>query len=334
MSSRRDFLKSLSATAAFPALAEAAAPEAAPDQPAKFPVRPLGRTGLEVTTFCLGGHHVERARDEATSEAVIRTALDQGVLFFDNARNYGRGRAEELYGKYLTPKHRDRIVLMTKSTGKTRDAVNRDLEASLKAMKTDHLDLWQIHSITSPQDVDERLAGGVLEAFFEAKAAGKTRFIGFTGHTNQEAHVHLLGELEKRGLELDACQMPMNLVDPHYDSFITNVLPLLVKRRYGILAMKTLVFGRLLGEGPPELRKDGPPPSMLAAGVSLAEMFHYVCSLPVASVVSGCETPQQVVENTRLIRSYKAMDAEARDALLAKAEAFSGATMEYYKRKI
>lgn len=331
MSSRREFLKTLSATAALPALAgEAESPSA----PARFPVRPLGRTGIDVTAFCLGGHHVARTKDEATAEAVIRTAIGQGVTFFDNARNYTKGRAEELYGKYLVPKHRDGIFLMTKSTGKTKEAANADLEASLKAMKTDHLDLWQIHSIHSPQDVDERINGGVFDAFFEAKAAGKTRFIGFTGHVSQEAHLHMLAELEKRGLELDTCQMPMNLVDPHYDSFIINVLPVLVKRRYGILAMKTLVFGRLLGEGPAPLRKDGPPPSLLKAGVSLAEMFHYVCSLPVSSLVSGCETPEQVIENTRIIREFKGMDAAARDALVAKAEVVSGAAMEYYKRKI
>jgi aryl-alcohol dehydrogenase-like predicted oxidoreductase len=331
MSSRRDFLKTLSATAVLPAMAGA---EETPPDAGKFPVRPLGRTGIDVTTFCLGGHHVARTRDEPTAEAVIRTALEQGVRFFDNARNYTKGRAEELYGKYLVPKHRDEIILMTKSTGKTKDDANRDLEASLKAMNTDHLDLWQIHSIGSPEDVDTRINGGVFDAFFEAKAAGKTRFIGFTGHSSQAAHLHMLAELEKRGLELDTCQMPINLVDPHYDSFIVNVLPVLVKRRYGILAMKTLVFGRLLGEGPAPLRKDGPPPSLLKAGVSLSDMFHYICSLPVTSLVSGCETPEQVVENTRIIREFKGMDAAARDALVAKAEACSGAAMEYYKRKI
>lgn len=331
MSSRREFLKSLSATAALPAMAGSTGQALVPES---FPVRPLGRAGLDVTTFCLGGHHVARARDEATSEAVIQATIDQGVRFFDNARNYSKGRAEELYGKYLTPKHRDKIVLMTKSGGKTREEANRDLESSLQAMKTDHLDLWQIHAIASPLDVDERIKGGVLDAFLEAKAAGKTRFIGFTGHASQEAHLHLLAELEKRGLELDTCQMPMNLVDPHYDSFIVNVLPVLVKRRYGILAMKTLVFGRLLGGGPAPLQKDGPPPSLLKAGITLAEMFHYVCSLPVTALVSGCETPEQVVENTRIIRGFRSMDAATRDALVAKAEAASGSAMEYYKRKI
>ena len=330
MATRRDFLKTLPAAATLPAIARAAGSAAAPE---KYPVRALGRTGIEVTTFCLGGHHVARARDEATAEAVVRAAVEQGVRFFDNARNYTKGHAEELYGKYLTPGHRDKIVLMTKSGGKTKEEANRDLEASLKAMKTDHLDLWQIHAIGSPGDVDERINGGVFDAFFEAKAAGKTRFIGFTGHTSHKAHSHMLAELEKRGLELDTCQMPVNLVDPHYDSFIVNVLPVLVKRGYGILAMKTLVFGRLLGEGPAPLRKDGPPPSLLEAGVTLAEMFHYVCSLPIASLVSGCETPEEVVENTRIIREFKSMDAATRDALVAKAESVSGAKMEFYKNK-
>ena len=327
---RRDVLKTLGALAAMPTVAAAAPPESG-----TLPTRPLGKTGVDVTAFCIGGHHVERAGDEAASDAVLKKAIDCGVRFFDNARNYGGGRAEELYGKFLIPKHRDEIFLMTKSTGKTKEAVNRDLNASLKAMKTDHLDLWQIHSIQSPQDVDDRIRNGVLDAFLEAKAAGKTRFIGFTGHTSQEAHTHLLAELEKRGLDLDATQMPINLVDPHYDSFIVNVLPVLVRRRYGILAMKTLVFGRLLGAGPDDLRqRHGDTRSLREMGVSLADMFHYVYSLPIASLVSGCETPAQVEENTAILRAFKPMDAAAREALIAKAADLAGPAMEYYKRRI
>ena len=325
---RRDVLKTLGALAALPMASAAAA-----STPSVLPLRPLGKSGVDVTAFCLGGHHVERAGGEAASDAVIQTALECGVRFFDNARNYASGRAEELYGKFLIPKHRDKVFLMTKSTGKTAAAVNRDLEASLKAMRTDHLDLWQIHSIQSPEDVDARLKEGVLDAFLQAKASGKTRFIGFTGHTSQAAHLHMLAELEKRGLDLDACQMPINLVDPHYDSFITHVLPVLVQRRYGILAMKTLVFGRLLGAGPEEHRKrHGATRSLTDEGVSLADMFRYVYSLPITSLVSGCESPAQVKENTDILRAYQPMDAATREALVAKAAAFAGPNMEYYKR--
>ncbi len=331
MSTRRDFLKSMGALAAAPALS--ASP---PSDPlgALLPTRPLGRTGVDVTAFCLGGAHMELAADEKTSQEVIETAIACGVRFFDSARTYGRGRADTLYGKFLTPKYREHVRIMSKSTGTTRANVVADLEASLRDMKTDHLDLWQIHSLQSPEDVDNRIRDGVLDAFLEERAKGRVKHIGFTGHCSHKAHLHLLAQLKSRGLELETCQMPMNLVDPHYDSFITNVLPELLERRYGVLAMKTLVYGRLLGAGPDHLRKaHGPTRNLLEHGFALSDLLGYVLSLPVCSLVSGCTSAAMVRENTAIVRDFRPMTVQQRNALLARTGADAGAKMEYYKKR-
>ena len=332
MSTRRDFLKSMGALAAVPALSASAASDTLGEM---LPTRRLGRTGLDVTAFCLGGAHMEMAEDEKASQEVIETAIASGVRFFDSARTYGRGRADTLYGKFLTPKYRDHVRIMSKSTGTTRAAVVGDLESSLRDMKTDHLDLWQIHSLSSPEDVDNRIRDGVLDAFLEEREKGRVKHIGFTGHCSHKAHLHMLAQLKSRRLELETCQMPMNLVDPHYDSFITNVLPELVERKYGILAMKTLVFGRLLGAGPENLRKaHGPTGNLLEEGFKLSDLLGYVLSLPISSLVSGCNTAAIVRENTTIVRDFKPMTAEQRDALLARTESHAGGTMEYYKKKV
>ncbi|MFO1491246.1 MAG: aldo/keto reductase [Kiritimatiellia bacterium] len=335
MTTRREFLRTLGAVGAL-----AASPGLAGEGPESdalgplLPTRVLGRTGVRVTALCQGGHHMETAGDEKASQAVIETAIGQGVRFFDSARSYGKGRADVLYGKLLTPKYRDQVFLMSKSGGKNRAAATQDLESSLRDMKTDHLDLWQIHAIESPADVDNRIRDGVLDTFLEERAKGRVRHIGFTGHSSQAAHLHMLAQLKERGLDLDTCQMPMNLVDPHYDSFITHVLPVLIERKYGIMAMKTLVFGRLIGAGTKRIVKpDGGVRSLKEEGLTMADLLGYVLSLPISALVSGCDSADIVRENAGIVRAFKGMTVEQRDALLAKTETYGGAEMEYYKRK-
>jgi predicted aldo/keto reductase-like oxidoreductase len=199
-------------------------------------------------------------------------------------------------------------------------------------MKTDHLDLWQIHAIQSPDDVDNRIENGVLDEFLKAREEGKVRYLGFTGHTSFKAHLHMLKRLREKGLQLDTCLMPMNLVDPHYDSYIVNVLPELQKEGYGIFAMKTLAFGRLVGAGPDFLTKRlGKADSLAEVGIGVKELHHYAYSLPICSLCSGCDNPALVEENVGYLKNYQGMDAATRDKLIAKAEPFSGPKMEYYK---
>ncbi|MFH1739572.1 MAG: aldo/keto reductase, partial [bacterium] len=210
-----------------------------------MPQRTLGRTGEEVTMLGVGGYHFAK-NSESESEAIIEAALEGGVRFFDNAAVYHEGLSEERMGKLLTPKYRDVVFLMTKSMAENAEDAKQEIDASLKRLNTDYLDLWQVHGIMSPEDIENRIAEGVLEIAQKAKAAGKIRHIGFTGHRAPKGLVHAL-ELTGDNKDLDifeTCQMPTNVLDPSYDSFINIVLPKLIEKNIGVLAMKTLAIGR------------------------------------------------------------------------------------------
>ncbi|MCX8157233.1 MAG: aldo/keto reductase [Verrucomicrobiae bacterium] len=333
---RREFLASLAAATAGAAALPSSLP-GAPDaaSPARdrlgalLPTRPLGKTGVQVTAFCLGGHHAELKRTPAETQAIIEAALEHGCRFFDNAKNYSDGEAERRYGQYLVPKYRDLVFIMTKSSATTAAEARKELDGSLQRMKCDYLDLWQIHHITSPEDVETRLKNGVLDVFLEAKRSGKTRFIGFTGHSNYQAHLRMLALLKERGLDLDTCQMPINLCDPHYESFITNVLPLLQQRQYGILAMKTMAYGTMVGQ--PGFGSQPYPNPLTRSGVTPRQMHEYVYSLPVSALVSGCTSPKEVAENTSWLREFKGLPEAERQRLLALSAKHAGQAIESYK---
>ena len=330
---RRTFLKTLAASAVV--LPNLNGEEGSDKLGKTLPTRVMGRTGESISAFTLGGAHVVRAASEKTSEQLIETAIESGVRSFDQAQKYGNGQSEVLYGKYLTPKYRDHIYLTTKTLAKTGAAVRKELETSLRSMKTDRIDLWQIHSITSAADVDERWKAGVIDEFLKAREEGLVRHLGFTGHRSPSAHLHLIKRLREADLVFDTCLMPMNLVDPHWDSFIVQVLPELLKDKYGVFAMKTLAHGNLLAAEP--TNKETPNVdgvgTIANSGLTVKDMHHYIYSLPVCSLVSGCLKPQEVKENTAILRNFKKLDAEARDKLLARAKPFAGNQMEYYKGK-
>jgi aryl-alcohol dehydrogenase-like predicted oxidoreductase len=142
-----------------------------------LPRRPLGRTGLEVSLLAVGGSHVGRPA-EAEAERII----EAGIRTFETAQLYQGGGSEERYGKFLTPKYRAHVQIFTKTMATDGRTAREHLEGSLRRMKTDHLDLWQMHDINSPEDVDDRLRNGVLDTMLKAKSEGKVRHIGFTGH--------------------------------------------------------------------------------------------------------------------------------------------------------
>jgi aryl-alcohol dehydrogenase-like predicted oxidoreductase len=189
-----------------------------------LPLRKLGSSGAVVTNLGVGGDHVGSA-SEKDAQAIIEKALEEGVRFFDNAPFYSGGKAEERYGKFLTPKYRDVSFIMTKTLAKNRENALKDLDTSLSRMKTDYVDLWQVHALENPKDVEERVQNGVLDAFLDAQKKGKVRHIGFTGHGSYKAHLEMLEELKKRGVKMAASQMPVNPADPHYESFVTHVVP-------------------------------------------------------------------------------------------------------------
>lgn len=298
-----------------------------------LPTRVMGKTGQRITAFTLGGAHVTRSESESMSQKLIETAIEYGCRSFDNARFYGDGRSEVLYGKYLTPKYRDHVFVTTKTAKRTRQDVREELEISLRSMKLDYLDLWQIHNLVSAEDAETIWENGVVEEFMKARDEGLVRYIGFTGHRSYKGHLRLLELLKNGGLQMDTCLMPMNLVDPHYDSFIVNVLPELLDQGYAVFAMKTLAHGNLVGvdkfgkDVPREDRNE----TLTDVGITAKDLHHYVYSLPITSLISGCLFDREVRENIGNLINYTGMDVEERDALIARSARFQGREYEYYK---
>jgi len=291
-----------------------------------LPLRLLGKTGEKVTMLGLGGAHIAQC-DEKTAEAQIECAIEGGIRFFDTAYSYGNGKSEERYGKYLVPKYRDVSFIMTKTTATTGKEALAEFERSLSRMKLDHVDLWQIHSIRSPEDVDTRIEQQVLEVFRKARESGKTRYIGFTGHTDFNAHKQML----KRTNILETCQMPINCFDPNYKSFINNVLPTLVEMEMGILAMKTLSNGGFFG-GTSHFVK-GNNPKVVPNVVSVREAIHFVWSLPVSTLITGADDVAMLQEKIDLAKSFKKMDEQSRMELVNRVgnADLKGAKVEFYK---
>ena len=298
-----------------------------------LPTRAMGRTGQQITAFTLGGSHMEKAASDAMSQKVIESALELGCRSFDTARGYGDGNSEILYGKFLTPKYRDQVYIATKTHMRTQAGAREELEISLRNMNLDYIDLWQMHSIRSEEDAVNILENGLIDEFMKARQEGLVRHIGFTGHRSYKAHLRLLELMEERGLHMDSCLMPMNLVDPHYDSFIVNVLPKLLEADYGVFAMKTFCHGNLVGRDrfgadvPRDDRREVPTDS----GITTKDMHHYIYSLPVCSLVSGCLFDTEVRENIANLANFEGMSAKTRDALIAKASPYQGSAYEYYK---
>jgi aryl-alcohol dehydrogenase-like predicted oxidoreductase len=272
--------------AAARALGQVGAPEARAAT-GEIPRRPFGRTGLTVSALCLGGAHLGRVASEAEALRIVHEALDAGLTFMDNAWEYHGGRAEELMGKALAGR-REEAFLMTKvcSHGRDKTVALRQLEDSLRRLRTDYLDLWQIHEVIYEDDPERHFApGGAVEALVEAKRQGKVRFLGFTGHKDPAIHLAMLA----RDFPFDACQLPLNVFDGTYRSFERGVLPELARRGIAPLAMKTM------GGNAEPLRH---------GLVTAEEALRYVLSLPVATVVSGIDSLEVLRRNLALARRF------------------------------
>ena len=289
-----------------------------------LPQRVLGRTGEPVTMLGVGGAHVG-GMSERDAQETIELALQGGVRFFDTAESYQSGGSETLYGKLLTPKYRDVIYLMSKSTAKNADDARSHLEGSLRRLNTDYLDLWQVHSIDNPQDVDDRIANGVLEVAAEAKQSGKVRHLGFTGHYQPEAMLRIMEQSDM----FDTCQMPVNLADPNYSSFIKQVMPKLVEQNIGVLAMKSLANGGFFGGS--SHGRHGDNPKIVPNRVSIAEAINFAWSLPVSVLITGANNPAQMQEKIDLAGSFVDMDESKRQELIERVADLAGNTVEFYK---
>ena len=329
---RREFIKRLAATTST-LIVGGINPVVASDRLGSIlPQRKLGKTGEKVTILGVGGYHVGWTTERDAQET-IEAALEGGVRFFDTSQSYGDGESEIRYGKYLIPKHRDLVFLMTKSNATDAKTVQKHLDESLKRLKTDYLDLWQIHSIRDPADVDTRLENGVLEVFLKAKQEGKTRYIGFTGHRNPAAHERMLEQVQDPDV-FDTCQMPVNVLDPSSHSFIRRVMQSLLDRNIGLLAMKTLADGRFFAQKKRLDRIQWETDQPVVPGrVSLQEALNFVWSLPVSVLITGAENAQLMKEKIRLTNEFVSMQQTERDELINRVADMSvGGKVEYYKQ--
>lgn len=296
-----------------------------------LPKRKLGRTAEEVTMLGVGGYHIGWTTERDASE-VIEAALAGGVRFFDTAEGYADGESERRYGKFLTPGNREHVFIMTKSGSKDAETAQRHLDASLKRLNTDYLDLWQMHALGSPEDVDQRIEGGVLDVFERAKVSGKARFIGFTGHSNPAAHQRMLERTADSDV-FDTCQMPVNLLDPSYHSFIEQVIPTLQRRNIALLAMKTLADGRFFPKKVKldrvQWETDNP---VIPARVSIGQALHFVWSLPASVLITGAENADLMREKIALAHEFVALNRQDRQGLIDKvADLSEDGTIEYFK---
>ena len=256
----------------------------------EIPKRLLGKTGVQVSALCFGGAHWGRIEDDAEAIRILHEAIDAGVTFLDNAWEYNGGRSEELMGKALQGR-RQQVFLMTKvcSHGRDKRVALQQLDESLRRLKTDYLDLWQIHEVVYFDDPDRHFApGGGAEALLDAKRQGKVRFIGFTGHKDPKIHLKMLAH----DFPFDTCQMPLNVFDGTYRSFEQEVLPVLTQRGIAPIGMKSL-------SGDAEPIKQGL--------VTPEEALRYVLSLPIASLVSGIDSRDVLRQNLDIVRRFVPM---------------------------
>ena len=332
MANRRMFLKSLAGVTAGITLAGTArAGKYESDRLGEvLPKRKLGRTNEFVTMLGTGGYHIGWTTERDAQE-VIEASLEGGVRFFDTAESYADGTSETRYGKYLTPKYRDLIFLMSKSTGPDAKTVQQHLEGTLRRLKTDHLDLYQVHAISTPEDVDSRIQLGVLDVLLKAKEDGKIKYIGFTGHQNPFAHARML-ERTKESELFDTVLMPVNVLDQTYYSFTKNIMSKALDRNMGILAIKSLADGRFFSKNEQAGWTSDDP--VIPNYLSIKEAMHFVWSLPVSVLISGNENATFMREKIALARSFSKLSNEQITALIDKVTHIAQTgKVEYYKKK-
>jgi len=274
-----------------------------------MPRRVLGRTGESVSAIGLGGWHLGLKQvDEALALRIVRAAVDGGIDFMDNSWDYNDGASEKRMGKALRDGYRDRVFLMTKIDGRSKEEAARQLDESLKRLGTDRIDLVQHHEVIRYEDADRIFReDGANAALLEAREAGKLRYIGFTGHKDPHIHLHTLEVARDHGFAFDAVQMPLNVMDAHYRSFEKLVLPELVRQNVGVLGMKSMANGIILRSG----------------AVTAVECLHYALNLPASVVITGCDSMEVLQQAFDAASSFRPLGAEQVDALLARTAAFA-----------
>lgn len=317
---RREFLKQAAAAAAVagwkgagaedgPASAKLTGAAAHTPRPVVATVngigrRKFGRADAEVSIIGIGGYHLG-LRNVAEQDAIgiVRAGLDAGINFLDNCWDYNGGVSEERMGKALAEGYRQKAFLMTKIDGRTGAAARKQIEDSLRRLKTDHIDLLQIHEVIRMGDPEQAFEkGNVIDVLQEARKAGKIRFLGFTGHKSPEIHLHMIETADKNGFTFDSVQMPVNALDEHYDSFGQKMIPVAQEHGMAILGMKPLSNGAILKTNT----------------ISAPEALHYAMSVPVTVTITGCESMANLEQALAVARNFKPMSLEEKLAVLEK----------------
>jgi predicted aldo/keto reductase-like oxidoreductase len=282
-----------------------------------IPYRTLGRSGERVSLIGLGGYHLGKQADAQESIRIIRTGLDSGINFLDNCWDYNAGESEIRMGNALRDGYRQKAFLMSKIDGRTKIAATAQIDESLRRLQTDRIDLLQFHEVIRDSDPGRIFAaGGALEAVLEAQKAGKIRLIGFTGHKNPDIHLQMLDTAAKHGFTFDAVQMPLNVMDAHFNSFEKKVLPVLLKSAIGVLGMKPFGDHFILDS------KTATP----------VECLHYAMNLPTSVVITGCDSLPILQQALDAARSFQPMESSQVGMLLAKtAKAAEAGQFELYK---
>jgi aryl-alcohol dehydrogenase-like predicted oxidoreductase len=272
--------------------------ELASSQGGGIPMRPIGKTGVSVSALGMGGYHLGSAKDVAEAKRIVDEALDGGLNFFDNCWDYHDGQSEEWMGEALKGK-RDKAFLKTKvcTHGRSKQVAMNMLEQSLRRLRTDHLDLWQIHEVIYDDDPDLIFApNGAIEALEQAKKDGKVRFVGFTGHKDPSIHLKMLSH----DFPFDTVQMPLNCFDASFRSFENSVLPDAQRRGIAVLGMKSM----------------GGSGEMVAKGaVTPEEALRYAMSLPVATTISGINSPEVLRQNLSIAQNFKPFSKQEMQSL-------------------
>jgi predicted aldo/keto reductase-like oxidoreductase len=312
--SRRGFL---GVAAASILLARAGQESLRPESRNGIPYRKLGRSGERVSLVGLGGYHLGKQADPQESIRIIRTGLDEGVNFLDNCWDYNGGESEIRMGNALRDGYRQKAFLMSKIDGRTKAAAASQINESLRRLQTERIDLLQFHEVIRDTDPDRIFAeGGAMEAVLEAKKAGRVRFIGFTGHKSPDIHLKMLSTASKHGFTFNAVQMPLNVMDAHFNSFEKKVLPVLVKNDIGVLGMKPMGDHIILES------KTATP----------VECLHYAMNLPTSVVITGCDSLPILKQALQAARSFQPMDSSQVASLLARtAKAAEAGQFELYK---
>ncbi|MFN7997156.1 MAG: aldo/keto reductase [Bryobacteraceae bacterium] len=269
--------------------------------------RAFGKTGQTVSCVGVGGSHIGQTSSDNLAIRIVRTAVDHGINFMDNSWDYnnGDGQGEIKMGKALRDGYRQKVFLMTKVDGRTKESASKQIDECLKRLQTDHVDLMQFHEVVRMEDPDRIFApGGAVEAFLDARKAGKIRFIGFTGHKDPAVHLRMLSLAKEKGFHFDAVLFPSNVMDWSFRSFVHEVMPVALKEGIAVQTMKPM-GGKIVLE---------------SKVVTPAECLQYALSQPAAVVIHGMDKLEYLNDTLEVVRNFKRLDPQQINTLVTKAK--------------